>query len=355
MSNFEITRSESVGYNEHGQSVRSSETYIKILAEFKTQLFEFKGARLSAFLCLACNESEISFGHSMGLSVYDVATNTGYKVRATLYALQFLCERNFATKLEQCGEKGESLYRVSAYAWFGNPRVDPPSSRGYAKNAHPKCTPVHSSAQTSSRSTQDSLLLESKDQTTPNYAEIEQILREAGLRTQDLNLRSMTETRAQEVAQWISDNSEQKRSPAGYAYTLLRANPNWRPPVRQRTVQDEIHEAALRTQAREDLECEPEQADSPRSIGHGLLKAMKGQLEGTMTRATFDQCVRGIQFVSFDPEAKVLCLQPQSVYAREWLEARLAPTIGRAVDSAAEDHIELRYQMREEDECVAVR
>jgi hypothetical protein len=130
VSDFEIVRQQSIKYDESGQTVVSEELYVKVAVSFRKRMREMKGARLSAFFALALNEAEISFGRSPGLSVYDIASGTPYGTRATLSALQFLCAHNFATQLERCGDHGEKLYRVSAYAWFGNSH-----NEGSAKSA----------------------------------------------------------------------------------------------------------------------------------------------------------------------------------------------------------------------------
>lgn len=222
-----IVREQEIGYNEHGQATRSDKTFVKVSVELLGLLRTMQGARLSAFLCLALNEAEISLGSSIGMSVYDISEWTGYKVRATLYALQFLSEKNFISKLEQRGEKGESLYRASAYAWFGNARANPTASNsGYAKNAHPvaKCTGVQRSS--SSTSVQSRFELDS----TSTTSSAEAILTGCGVLAHDLDLNGMTDRDAQAIAQYVADNPESRRSPAGWVYTLLKANPRWRPP-----------------------------------------------------------------------------------------------------------------------------
>lgn len=240
MTKISVVREQENKYNAQGNYAYTDETYIKIYASFSELLQELKGARLSAFIALALNESEISFGRSNGLSVYDIANSTGYKVRATLLALQYLCQSNFSIKLEQRGEKGETLYRVSAYAWFGNKSESTASNSRYAENAHPvtKCIGMQHSSSRLIQSDSDLNL------TTPtSMGECAKILQAANVRTSDLDLSSMEVERAQAIAEYIRENPEKKRSPAGWVYTLLKANPNWKPPqIRQQSWYDEYKE-----------------------------------------------------------------------------------------------------------------
>src|SRR5512142_1458882 len=99
----------------------SDHPFIKLSVVVRDCLHPLKGAPLSTFLALAVNEAEMSLGASRGLSAHDLAAQTGYGLRTTHYALEYLCQHHYVTKLEVGGERGESRYRVCAYAWFGNP------------------------------------------------------------------------------------------------------------------------------------------------------------------------------------------------------------------------------------------
>jgi hypothetical protein len=124
----------------------SDRRFIKLSVVVRDSLHPLKGARLSTFLALAVNEAEMSLGSPHGLPVPAIADQTGYGLRATRYALAYLCEHGFATKLEARGERDASLYRVSAFAWFGNPPPDGTRNTARKCTLVGKCQGVHSSA-----------------------------------------------------------------------------------------------------------------------------------------------------------------------------------------------------------------
>ncbi|MGE5262731.1 MAG: hypothetical protein ACM3S0_05075 [Acidobacteriota bacterium] len=121
--------------------------FIKLSVVVEDAFPSLKGAPFGTFFALAVNEAKISLGQSPGLSAHAVAAKIGYGLRATQYALDYLCRHQYATKLEARGELGETLYRVSAYAWFGNP---PPhyEERNPARECAPdgNCRGMHPSA-----------------------------------------------------------------------------------------------------------------------------------------------------------------------------------------------------------------
>lgn len=219
-----VEKQQVIGYSEFGQTTKTEEIYVKLSVRFKDLMHSLKGARLSAFFELALNEAEISFGHSRGLTLYQIADDTGYGTRATLYALEYLCQKRYATKLDERGPQGESLYRVCAFAWFGSPRDVPPETArpGYAKNAHP---PVQKQV-LDRRSESNS---DSEDSTSSRSGV--HLLRTLNLRVDHLNLSEMTLARAERIAEWVRSNPEKKTRPAGFAYACLRNNPLWDPPV----------------------------------------------------------------------------------------------------------------------------
>ena len=135
MSGIEIVRQQEIGFDAHGQSVLIDQTYVKLSLSMRALLHRFRGARLSVFLLLALNEAEICLGRKRPLSIYEIAEETTCSPRNVLRAMQYLTQNNFATEMPERGPHDEKLYRVSGYAWFGDPRRLPPaaSKPGYDK------------------------------------------------------------------------------------------------------------------------------------------------------------------------------------------------------------------------------
>lgn len=234
-----IIREQEIGYNEHGQATRSDTTYVKLSVSLLGLLARLKGARLSVFLCLALNEAEISLGHSTGLSLENIVPDSGFSERQVLRAAQFLTANNFATELEVRGSHNEKLYRASAYAWFGDHKAAPASNSGKkqapASSRGDKMSDRASNVRGVTRSSSSSTPVQSRFELdlTTDYSEAASILSGCGILTRDLDLHGMTDRDASAIAEYVTANPDGKRSPAGWVYTLLRANPRWRPPERQ--------------------------------------------------------------------------------------------------------------------------
>jgi hypothetical protein len=228
---LQVIREQSIHYGDTGRIGSVEETYVKLSVSFAQLLQTFKGARLSAFLCLALNEAEISFGRSVGMSIYDIAEKSGYDERTVLRSMQYLCKFNYADSVSERGEHGETLYRVRGYAWFGNPKSAPtPASNRCDKMSYRSrnVTPGVTKSPSSSSDIQSSKDLH---ETTTNSDAATKILQAANVRTCDLDLSVFDEERAHAIADYIAENPDQRRSPAGFVYVCLKANPYWNPPV----------------------------------------------------------------------------------------------------------------------------
>ena len=119
MSDLQVLREQRIGYGEHGQDVRSDETYIKVLRTFKAQLKALKGAPLSIFMCIALHEADIMLEDAVPLTLSSIQDITGYSRPTVTATLDDLTERRFIEELPELGYLGEKQYRVCAYSWFG--------------------------------------------------------------------------------------------------------------------------------------------------------------------------------------------------------------------------------------------
>lgn len=121
-----IHKSREIGYDEHGQSVLTEESHVKILSSFKRgALRMLKGSPLSVFICIALHEAD----DEPGASLSTIHEETGYDRKTVIYALRFLEDQSHRF-IEQCGQEadGTNRYRPAAYAWFGNDRSNKRSS-----------------------------------------------------------------------------------------------------------------------------------------------------------------------------------------------------------------------------------
>lgn len=117
MSDVRVVHKSEVGYNEHGDSVYSTESYIKILAGFKeSALGMLKGAPLSVFICVACHEAD----EHPGASLRTMQGETKWSRPSVIEAVRFLTDSRHRF-IEIAGQEadGTNIYRVAAYAWFG--------------------------------------------------------------------------------------------------------------------------------------------------------------------------------------------------------------------------------------------
>jgi chromosomal replication initiation ATPase DnaA len=68
---------------------------------------------------------------------------------------------------------------------------------------------------------------------------------------------------------------------------------------------------------------------------------VKEQLQGQMTKATFDSCVRQTQLIKVEGNQWVI--QCDSTSTQEWLEHRLNGTLTRTASSVAGQGVELKF------------
>lgn len=369
MSGIEIVRQQEIGFDAHGQSVLIDQTYVKLSLSMRALLHRFRGARLSVFLLLALNEAEICLGRGRALSIYEIAEETTCSPRNVLRAMQYLTKNNFATEAPERGPRDEKLYRVSGYAWFGDPRRLPPaaSKPGSDKMSHPdkngigmtKAAPVVVVVNTPTES--------SKDQTTTTAvsARVRATLSEAGIWGADLD--RLAATVAQEVAErwalWIrwarKEAAEQYPSPAGLALFHLLRDPTTDPESICAIPEDCMSAG----QTQEELAEFDPQVESPNPVrddagamyaerdATGGLKAREvwhatvEELKLSMTKATFETWVRPTAALGWDGD--VFVVRAQSTYAKEWLEHRVPMAVQRALAGIVGRAMEIRYEVRD--------
>ncbi|MCL4394138.1 MAG: hypothetical protein M1482_04915 [Chloroflexi bacterium] len=226
-----------VPYGEFALAANSDAGFIKLAISFQRRLRAFKGAPLSAFLALATNEPEVSLGRSRGLSVYDIAAMTDYSVRATISALGFLNEQNYASEIGRRGIRGLKRYRVSAYAWFGGARAPaPPDGLGLAAepaNGEPveNCRALQKNAPVVVGTTDLSSGVLSQQQT-----EARRILQTCGINEPALGeLAEIVQPKlARTWHEWLEQAPSSFSDPVGYMITLLSRDIAAKPPGRAR-------------------------------------------------------------------------------------------------------------------------
>jgi hypothetical protein len=248
---IQIVREKKITYNEFGQSAASEETYVKLSASLIDLLAALKGARLSAFLCLALNESEIYLGRSSGLTLKDIERMSDYSDRHVLRAVQFLTAKNFAIETGELGSHGDKLYRVCNYAWFGNSAKSTASNSGPiqpASASNRRIQPARASnsgrgdilsprVQNVRRVTShdDDDLIPNSDseiKSSSSMNDVREILATSGF--QGKNLIALSETVPLETArtwvEWIAHADTKYSNPIGYAWACLSKDPHALPP-----------------------------------------------------------------------------------------------------------------------------
>ena len=377
MSGIEIVRQQEIGFDAHGQDVMIDQTFVKLSVSMRGLLHRFQGARLSAFLLLALNEAEICLGRGGPLSIYDIAEEMDCSPRNVLRAMQYLTRNNFATEMPERGPRDEKRYRVSGYAWFGDPRRVPPAAsrpgpdkmsdpdpqvRGQS-NDRPGVTKgapvvVVVNSPTTSR----------QEQTTPTAvsARVRVTLSEAGIWGAELDrlAATVTEEVAERWALWIRWASEEAMdrypSPAGLARFHLLQDPT-RDPESICAFPDNFLRSAGPPQ--EELTEPDPQVESPEPVADdggpvypesdatGGLKARDvwhatlAELKLSMTKATFDTWVRPTAALGWDGDG--LVVRAPSVYAIEWLEHRVQTAIQRTLAGIAGRPVQVRYEVRD--------
>ena len=388
MSDIRVVRQQEIGYSERGDSVYSTEAYIKVLASFrKGALRILKGAPLSVFFCVACHEAD----DTPGASTRGMESETGYSHPTVIEAVKFLTapEHRFIEKIGQEAD-GTNIFRVAAYAWFGTkaqgssipaePRRDrassirqspSPSGRG-GKNILPpeKVLPPSVVVEVTS-----SLKGSDLTSTSEVRARVKKILSEAGFYGKPLDQLSgiLEDERAERWARWISWAEEYARdtyrSPAGMALYQLTQDPQAEPlddvpddygngirfgrhclATSEPTSVSESELMSPRNDAVAEMAAEPAASPAYRERyaagemhAEDIWTATLGEIQLRMTKATFDTWVRPTWALGWDGDQLVVGVH--SPYAIEWLEHRLDTTIKRILAGIVERPVEIRYEV----------
>lgn len=138
MSAIEIIHEQVVGFNEQGQSALRDQYFIKLGLDFERCIASFKEVQLKFFFQLALHEAKIQLRGDMPLTIREVSSATRTSLRASKSAAYFLLKHNFIVKAgvrsNDQPDRGAIMYRVSAFAWFGNGNR-PPTTSG-VQNLH---------------------------------------------------------------------------------------------------------------------------------------------------------------------------------------------------------------------------
>lgn len=196
--------------------VQQSVDMLKILPQLAN------GARCVVWTCIGLFDAD-----PLGASKRDILDYTGLSRPTVESALRFLALNEWISF-----DPSTKRYRCAKYYRYGGSeqvevRELVPILRGEPVQG---CKKVFSKPASSSSGIVQSHL-DLKETTTSNAPA--NILSDCGILTAGLNLNGMTERDAIAIAEYVTTNPDGKRSPAGWVYTLLRANPRWRPPERQ--------------------------------------------------------------------------------------------------------------------------
>lgn len=271
MNDFQLVRTQTIGFGQHGAEGGTEDIFIKILAGFQSQLIRLPGARLHVFMAVATQEAEIITHNAPPLSLRKMEKVVPYSRPTIAAALDYLVEDRFILELADRGPQGEKLYRVCQYAWFGTKAGDaafhpasvvdvptqpadaenetadrggkeilpPPRPSGLGENqaqneGSKKSLPPPKDFSLEEEG--DCSSLDSRNQSSSTTsAGVKKILAGAGMFGEDLErlAASVSEDHAREIAEWIrgerDDPDSRFRSPAGIARCRLLANPEWLP------------------------------------------------------------------------------------------------------------------------------
>lgn len=351
MPDIQIIQQKSIGFTEHGDSVYSTESFVKVAVSFKSgSLRLLKGAPLSVFMCLALHEADSDPGASLSM----VETETGYSSPTVIQAIRFLCDpaHHF---IDEVGAEadGTKRYRVSAYAWFGNG-----GKRGGGKVFLPPKTVQKTFSSVVDSCINKQPVLEKEQQQQLFCAETKKFFHAAGIGEPALSAlaKTVAADRAEMWVDWLSDPPASFKRPEAYLVKRLSADPQSDPPgwtialwehwraEDEREEQERQREAETRA-AVAAVEPTAPQPSLYRADGTAdLWDRALGELKLQMTKATFDTWVRGSRALGWDDATGDLVIAVHSPYAKEWIEARLRATVARTVSGIAEREIAVRYE-----------
>lgn len=230
MSDIIVVKNRSVSYTGKGYDDAHDESYIKISTSFRNgTLRKLQGAPLSAFLDVALHEAD----EPPGVTLERISEETGVSYRHLLRIMPQLCKETYCA-ISGTDERGNQIYRVAAYAWFGTAKpLDRASDRASAPNSkksHDKMS--HDiGAIVVDVSVQNSRT-DSKQQTT--NTQTRDILRACGVMgkpLQGLSTRVSPET-ARLWQEWIENAPSNLHNPPGVIVNALLADPDARPALR---------------------------------------------------------------------------------------------------------------------------
>ncbi len=168
------------------------------------------------------------------------------------------------------------------------------------------------------------------------------------------SLRLLSQTVAPELAtlwvRWIAWASKHARqdysNPAGLAIYRLREDPTAEPPDDPSTFAQGADESAEQPNTDDapigtPLPMQRDDDGGAADLWHATL----GELQGQMTRATFDSWGRPTRAIVLADD--FVLVEVQSPYAKEWLENRLNTTIERTVTGILGRAVQVRYVVRD--------
>jgi len=336
-----IIRQSSVGYDEHGVSVYSTETFVKIETNFlhSGSLRRLKGAPLSVFICLALHEAD----DEPGASLSTIERETGYTSPTVIAAIRFLTEQRF---IEELGteDNGTKRYRVMAYAWFGSrPRrngggkkILPPDQKNFLPVVDDGTNSVSGNVQ----------------QQQQYCAAAKKFFRDAGVGEPALT--KLSETVAVERAQmwrdWLSDPPKGLRNPVGYAIKVLSGDPNADPPgwtlaMWRKWCEDDAAEQERHSEARpEPSPCSDDDGRYYKDGADDVWKSVLDELKLQLTRETFDAWLRPSHALGWEDDSKrVLVVNVRSQYAKDWLEKRLYTVVQKSICGVVGRVVDVRF------------
>lgn len=233
-SDIQVVRQAVVGYDQHGDSSYSDESFIKLLVSFRNgSLRLLKGAPLSIYFSVALHEVD----DPPGATVPMISDDTGLSERQIKRSLPFLADHTHRFVQESGFEPrtGAKIYRVAAYAWFGK--------SGQPSRAHPqrydKLSPrapilsPHDNVALVVDVDQDIPLLAEILQQQKQQAEVHDILHACGIFGSPLthlaHLVSVETAKAWQA--WIAEPPRGLRNPAGVVVRALLDDPTALPPT----------------------------------------------------------------------------------------------------------------------------
>lgn len=236
MNDIEIVRRKSVIYTDVGQTDSTDESYIKISTSFRYgTLRQLQGAPLSAFLDVALHEAD----EPPGVTLERISDETGVSYRHLLRIMPQLCNASYCA-ISGVDARGNQIYRVSAYAWFGKEKpqhkdtqsITATSHSGNGKRSYDKMSHDNGTVVDVVKLNQNDI---SRQQQTTRTREI---LRECGIFGKPLNVlsESVSPETAQAWRDWLKSPPSYLRNPIGVVVNALLADSESRPTVRENKV-----------------------------------------------------------------------------------------------------------------------